>query len=107
MSLEGSSEMKSTALKHLREAERRRTMSRRVGFSRPVVSLVVSLVVLALTWRAWRPPAAHAATVSNPLCPVEDVTFNASTGADIIVPDDYTVTVFAKGLNFPTGIAFR
>ncbi len=42
----------------------------------------------------------------NPLCPVEKVTYNPGNGEDIIVPSGYKVSVFAKGLNFPTGIAF-
>ncbi len=57
--------------------------------------------------------AASAATVSNALCPArngfpaEAVLFDPGNGQDIVVPPGYTVSVFAKGLNFPTGIAFR
>lgn len=68
---------------------------------------MVSLLVLAFAAIAWSPPAAFAATVANPLCPTNTALFNANTGADIVVPDGYTVDVFAKGLNFPTGIAFK
>jgi glucose/arabinose dehydrogenase len=32
--------------------------------------------------------------------------FNPDTGSDIVVPPGFKVSVFAKGLNFPTGIAF-
>jgi hypothetical protein len=46
-------------------------------------------------------------TVGNPLCPGEEVSFNPDNGEDIIVPDGFKVSVFAAGLNFPTGIAFR
>src|SRR5437870_3199671 len=47
-----------------------------------------------------------AATVVNPACPAEDALFNPGNGEDIIVLPGYNVSVFAKGLNFPTGIAF-
>jgi hypothetical protein len=53
------------------------------------------------------PTVAGAATVGNPLCPGEDVLFNPGNGEDIVVPDGFAVSVFASGLNFPTGIAFR
>jgi hypothetical protein len=46
-------------------------------------------------------------TVGNPLCPGEEVSFNPGNGEDIVVPDGFKVSVFAAGLNFPTGIAFR
>ena len=46
-------------------------------------------------------------TVGNPLCPGEEVSFNPGNGEDIVVPDGFKVSVFASGLNFPTGIAFR
>ena len=53
--------------------------------------------------------AANAAppTVSNPICPTETVFFDPGQGQDIVVPNGYRVSVFASGLNFPTGIAFR
>jgi hypothetical protein len=53
------------------------------------------------------PGTAIAANVGNPLCPGEEVSFNPGNGEDIVVPAGFTVSVFAKGLNFPTGIAFR
>jgi len=53
------------------------------------------------------PGAAMAASVGNPLCPGEEVSFNPGNGEDIVVPAGFTVSVFAKGLNFPTGITFR
>ena len=52
------------------------------------------------------PTSAVAATVANPLCPTETVQFNASSGSDIMLPTGFKVSVFASGLNFPTGIAF-
>jgi hypothetical protein len=53
------------------------------------------------------PGAAAASMVGNALCPGEEVMFNPGNGEDIIVPDGFNVSVFASGLNFPTGIAFR
>ncbi|MBV8755228.1 MAG: hypothetical protein JO328_20450 [Hyphomicrobiales bacterium] len=53
------------------------------------------------------PGAAGAATVANPLCPTETVKFDPGQGQDIVVPRGFKVSVFASGLNFPTGIAFR
>ena len=45
--------------------------------------------------------------VANPICPDNTAFFNPDQGADIIVPPGFRVSVFASGLNFPTGIAFR
>jgi hypothetical protein len=53
------------------------------------------------------PTVAEAATVGNRLCPGEEVSFNPGNDEDIVLPDGFTVSVFASGLNFPTGIAFR
>jgi glucose/arabinose dehydrogenase len=50
--------------------------------------------------------AAAFADVSNPVCPVESVFFDPGNGEDIVVPPGYKVEVFAKGLNFPTDVAF-
>ena len=50
--------------------------------------------------------AAAFADVSNPVCPVESVFFDPGNGEDIVVPNGYKVEVFAKGLNFPTDVAF-
>ena len=61
--------------------------------------LLASLLIL--------PTAVDAASVGNPLCPGEEVLFNPGNGEDIVVPDGFKVSVFAAGLNFPTGIAFR
>jgi len=63
------------------------------------VILLAALLVL--------PIAATAATVGNPLCPGEEVSFNPDNGQDIVLPEGFKVSVFAKDLNFPTGIAFR
>jgi glucose/arabinose dehydrogenase len=54
------------------------------------------------------PIAARAAnTVANPLCPAETAFFAPDSGQDINVPPGFTVSVFASGLNMPTGIAFQ
>src|SRR2546429_3805443 len=43
---------------------------------------------------------------SNPNCPTESVFFDPGHGQDIAVPNNFKVSVFARDLNFPTGIAF-
>src|SRR5438132_5936599 len=48
-----------------------------------------------------------ATAAGNPLCPGEDVFFDPGHGQDIVVPPGFEVSVFAKGLNFPTAVAFR
>jgi hypothetical protein len=53
------------------------------------------------------PFTVQAASVGNTLCPGEEVLFDPGNGQDITVPAGYTVSVFASGINFPTGIAFR
>src|SRR5215470_10171093 len=46
-------------------------------------------------------------TVANPICPAETANFNPTLPPSINVPNGYSVSVFAFGLNFPTGLAFR
>jgi len=53
------------------------------------------------------PIAAQAATVMNPLCPVETAIYAPGHAQDIVVPPGFRVSVFARGLNMPTGIAFH
>src|SRR5215813_15389650 len=60
------------------------------------------VVALVLTGPAF----ADVATVANPLCTDNTALFNPSTGSDIMLPAGFKVSVFATGLNFPTGIAF-
>src|SRR6267378_7223626 len=50
------------------------------------------------------PAIAHAA--SNPICPDNTAFFNSSLPPKIDLPAGFTASVFASGLNFPTGIAF-
>src|SRR5215471_2454667 len=52
------------------------------------------------------PGVAVAGPVANPICPTETVLFNPDQGQDIVVPTGFKISVFASGLNFPTGIAF-
>ena len=52
------------------------------------------------------PSLGVAATSYNPICTVEDAFYNPGNGGDIIVPPGFEVSVFAKDLNFPVGIAF-
>src|SRR6516165_10633993 len=49
---------------------------------------------------------AQAATVANPLCPTETAIYAPGHAQDIVVPPGFRVSVFARGLNMPTGIAF-
>jgi glucose/arabinose dehydrogenase len=53
------------------------------------------------------PIAAQAATVANPLCPAETAIYAPGHAQDIVVPSGFRVSVFARGLNAPTGIAFQ
>jgi hypothetical protein len=52
------------------------------------------------------PDLAAAAVVANPLCPSETAFFAPDNGQNIVVPAGFKVSVFASGLNAPTGIAF-
>jgi hypothetical protein len=68
--------------------------------------LLGGALVTLLAFSAGLPGVARAAPVANPLCPAEVVFFAPGTGQDITVPPGFTVSVFASGLNAPTGIAF-
>jgi len=50
--------------------------------------------------------AAQAATVANPLCPNNTAFFDPSLPPSIDLPVGFKASVFASGLNAPTGIAF-
>lgn len=62
----------------------------------------------AVVLAAMMPAAAGAATVANPIAGCEGNTaqFNPGNGQDIVLPKGFKVSVFASGLNFPTGLAF-
>src|SRR5206468_3992749 len=65
---------------------------------------------LALIGILCGPTSSYAATPNpapNPLCSGEDVFYNPSNGEDIVVPPGFSVSVFAKDLNFPVAVAFR
>src|SRR5262245_34324655 len=49
---------------------------------------------------------ASAATVENPLCTNNTAFFNPTLPPSVKVPAGFQVSVFASGLNMPTGIAF-
>ena len=70
-------------------------------------SLRLSLVTVGLVGAGvMAPHFAAAATVSNPICPAEKAFFGPGNGEDITVAPGFSVSVFASGLNMPTGIAF-
>jgi len=50
---------------------------------------------------------AIAGAASNPICPDNTAFFNPTLPPSISLPHGFTASVFAAGLNFPTGIAFR
>jgi len=62
--------------------------------------------VFAVALSPMLPASAAATTVVNPLCPDNTALFNPDRGEDIVLPSGFQVSVFKKGLNFPTGIAF-
>jgi glucose/arabinose dehydrogenase len=65
------------------------------------VFLLALFVTLPAALAVAAPP-----TKGNPVCPTEAVLYNPGNGEDIVVPPGFTVSVFAKDLNFPVGIAF-
>src|SRR5215467_5328098 len=69
-------------------------------------NLRVRALVSALAPLFALPATAYAAVVANPLCPNNTAFFDPGQGQNIKVPAGYTVSVFASGLNMPTGIAF-
>src|SRR3989442_5227410 len=76
-------------------------MRSRVDRVRWLVLTVAFALLLSL------PHLVTAATVVNPLCSGEDVTFNPGNGEDIVVPPGFKVSVFVTGLNAPTAVAVR
>jgi hypothetical protein len=68
--------------------------------------LSASTAACALTPLLLLPTVGQAATVANPLCPAETAIYAPGNGQDIVVPSGFQVSVFARGLNAPTGIAF-
>src|SRR5580704_5484450 len=76
-------------------------MSRNLRRSLTAVAATAPLLAL--------PTAGEAATVTNPICKTEFAAFNPDSGSDIVIEaphGTFKVSVFAKDLNSPTGIAF-
>jgi glucose/arabinose dehydrogenase len=71
------------------------------------MSRPVRLLVLLLATVMVHPALVAAQSASNPVCPTETVFYDPGHGEDIVVPEGYKVEVFARDLNFPTGIAFQ
>jgi hypothetical protein len=67
-------------------------------------SMTASLVLAVAPFAV--PGGVSAATVANPICPSETASFDPGQGQLISVPSGFAVSVFASGLNMPTGIAF-
>ena len=67
--------------------------------------IVTSLGMLVITQSS--AVATNGGTVANPLCAGETAFYSPENGEDIVVPQGYTVSAFATGLNSPTGIAFQ
>ena len=65
------------------------------------------VLIVALPLLLTLPNLVTAATVANPLCSAETVSFNPDNGQDIVVPSGFRVSVFVAGLNAPTAVAFR
>jgi len=71
--------------------------------------LLGTLLTITLPLLTMTPPtfvSAQSGDASNPLCPTNTAFYDPGTAQDIVVPPGFKVSVFAKGLNFPTGIAF-
>jgi len=67
---------------------------------------LVALLALVLTILPATTAAQSSNTAGSPVCDGEGVTYNPGNGEDIALPAGYSVSVFARDLNFPTGIAF-
>ena len=83
-----------------------RSRSPHRSFVRPshLTSVASALLLAGMSATA---PGALSATLSNPNCSSETANYSPGNGQDIIVPAGFTVSVFAQGLNFPVGIAFK
>ena len=68
---------------------------------------VIDVLELLLAALVLGPGVAHAQQAGNPACPGEEVFYNPGNGEDIVLPEGYRVEMFARDLNFPTGIAFQ
>ena len=75
----------------------------RLNRSYTLTAVVAAAPLLAVSTVA----EAAIVTVMNPICTNNTAKFNPDSGADIVLPAGFTVSVFRSGLNFPTGIAFK
>src|SRR3984893_8806327 len=75
----------------------------RLNRSYTLTAVVAAAPLLAVSTVA----EAAIVTVMNPICTINTAKFNPDSGADIVLPAGFTVSVFRSGLNFPTGIAFK
>ena len=66
------------------------------------VTALAGALLMAQSALAGSPPP----TKGNAACPGEEVFYDPHNGEDIVLPAGYKVEVFARDLNFPTGIAF-
>src|SRR5712671_7958045 len=66
------------------------------------------ILVAALAFAPFLSVPAVAANnvVANPICLDNTANFNPTLPPSIVLPPGFTASVFASGLNFPTGIAF-
>jgi glucose/arabinose dehydrogenase len=85
--------------------EARSTSARRSLFRPSRLTPIASVLLVAGIGAA--APGALSAVLSNPVCPSETANFSPGNGQDIVVSAGFTVSVFAQGLNFPVGIAFK
>jgi len=69
---------------------------------RPKKTLAAALLLVGVA----AAPVAALADGVNPNCTGESVFYNPGHAEDIVVPRGFKVEVFAKGLNFPTDVAF-
>src|SRR3982750_517122 len=78
-----------------------------------LVTMVLALVAafgpasISVAFQAASPLTAAVPTAGNPVCPGEEVFYDPGRGEDIVVPQGFKVEVFARDLNFPTGLAFK
>lgn len=68
---------------------------------------VVTLMAVVLAMLPTQIRAQASNVVGSPICEGEGVTYDPGSGQDVVVPTGYQVSVFARNLNFPTGIAFQ
>src|SRR5258708_10779898 len=71
-----------------------------------VLALIPVYQVTAQVDQTDQVEAAVTPTAANSACTGEDVFYDPGNGQDIVLPAGYQVEVFARDLNFPTGLAF-